>query len=147
MMSATDNKRLVQGIFAELAAGNSKPFVDSFADDIQWTIIGSTEWSGTFRGKRSVLTELLGPLRAQLAERLKVTAHRFIADGAHVVVEGRGYATTKAGQAYNNTYCWIYRLTDGKVQEVTEYMDTKLVADALGSPQRVGSMTSDPSTP
>src|SRR5436309_3267415 len=61
MMSANDNKRLVQGIFAELAAGNSKPFVDSFADDIQWTIIGSTEWSGTFRGKRSVLTELLGP--------------------------------------------------------------------------------------
>ena len=86
-------------------------------------------------------------MRAQLAGRLKVTAHRFIADGAHVVVEGRGQATTKAGQAYNNTYCWIYRLTDGKVQEVTEYMDTKLVADALGSPQRVGSMTSDPSTP
>jgi uncharacterized protein len=135
-MSANENKRVVQDMFAELAAGNSKPFVDSFADDIQWTLIGSTEWSGTFRGKQSVLTELLGPLRAQLAERLTVTTHRFIADGDYVVVEARGRAMTKAGQPYNNSYCWIYRLADGKVQEVTEYMDTQLVAEALGSPQR-----------
>jgi uncharacterized protein len=134
-MGAAENKQRMQDIFAELAAGNSRPFVDSFAEDIQWTLIGSTEWSGTFRGKQSVLTELLGPLRAQLAERLKVTPHRFIADGDHVVVEARGQATTKAGQPYNNSYCWIYRLADGKLQEVTEYMDTQLVADALGSPR------------
>ncbi len=44
-MGAAENKQLLQHIFAELAAGNSKPFVDSFADDIRWTLIGSTKWS------------------------------------------------------------------------------------------------------
>ena len=60
-----------------------------------------------------------------------ILAHRFIAEGDHVVVEGRGQATTKAGKAYNNTYCWVYRIADGKVQELTEYMDTELVTAAL----------------
>lgn len=36
-MGTAENKQRMQDIFAELAAGNSKPFVDSFADDIQWT--------------------------------------------------------------------------------------------------------------
>jgi len=32
-MGATDNKRLLQTIFAALAAGDGKPFLDSMADD------------------------------------------------------------------------------------------------------------------
>jgi uncharacterized protein len=59
-----------------------------------------------------------------------VRAHRFIAEDDHVVVEGRGHATTRSGKAYNNTYCWIYRIADGKAQEITEYMDTELAATA-----------------
>ena len=131
-MGAAENKQLLQDIFAELSQGNSKPFVDSLADGVRWTIIGTTKWSKTFDGKQAVLTELLGPLRAQFTNPLRVTAHRFIAEGDHVVVEARGQATTKAGKAYHNTYCWVCRLAEGQVQELTEYMDTALVAAALG---------------
>ena len=31
-------------------------------------------------------------------------------------------------------FCWIYRLANGKVQELTEYLDTALVEAALGEP-------------
>ena len=41
-MSAAENKQLMQRVFAELAAGNSRPFIDSFADDVRWTIVGRT---------------------------------------------------------------------------------------------------------
>jgi len=64
-MGAAENKQLLQDIFAELSQGNSKPFVDSLAEGVRWTIIGTTKWSKTFDGKQAVLTELLGPLRAQ----------------------------------------------------------------------------------
>ena len=133
-MSAAENKKLLQDAFGELAKGNSRPFVDSLADEVRWTVIGSTKWSRTFDGKPAVLAELLAPLRAQIADHLKVTAHRFIAEDDLVVVEGRGQSTTKAGRPYNNTYCWTCRLANGKVQELTEYMDTQLVATALGDP-------------
>ena len=133
-MSAAENKRLLQDIFTELANGNSLPFVDSLSDEVRWTIIGTTKWSRTFDGKPAVLAELLAPLRAQIADRVRVTADRFIAEADLVVVEGRGHNTTKTGKPYNNTYCWIYRLANGKIQELTEYMDTQLAATALGDP-------------
>jgi len=131
-MGAPENKQLMQDVFAELSNGNSKPFLESLADDVQWTIVGTTSWSRTFQGKERVLAELLTPLRTRLVDRVRVTAHRFIAEGDHVVVEARGQSTTKAGRPYNNTYCWIYRFANGKVQELTEYLDTQLVEAALG---------------
>ena len=133
-MSAVENKKLLQDVFTALANGNSRPFVDSLSDEVRWTIIGTTKWSRTFDGKPAVLAELLAPLRAQIADRVRVTADRFIAEADLVVVEGRGHNTTKTGKPYNNTYCWIYRLSNGKIQELTEYMDTQLAATALGDP-------------
>ncbi len=133
-MSAAENKQLLQHIFSELSNGNPGPFVESLADDVQWTIIGTTDWSKTFDGKQAVLVELLGPLSANFDAPMRVTAHRFIAEDDFVVVEGRGQATTRAGKLYNNTYCWVYRIADGKVKELTEYMDTQLAATSLEKP-------------
>jgi len=131
-MSAAENKQLMQNIFSELSKGNGKPFVDSLADDFCWTILGSTKWSKTYRGKQTVLTDLLKPLFSQFADQYTNTAHRFIAEDDYVVVECRGRVTTKSGIPYNNTYCWVCRVADGKLQELTEYMDTELVTTALG---------------
>ena len=130
-MDTTANKQLVQHIFSELSKGNSAPFLESLADDVRWTIMGTTTWSKTFQGKQAVVTDLFRPLFAQMAEGHTASAHRFIADGEYVVVEGRGCMTTKKGQPYNNSYCWIYRIVGGKMKEITEYLDTQLVADVL----------------
>ncbi|HEY9431453.1 MAG TPA: nuclear transport factor 2 family protein [Blastocatellia bacterium] len=132
-MSAAENKQLMQNIFTELSKGNGAPFVESLADDICWTIIGSTKFSGTYRGKQAVLNELLRPLFARFADQYTNTAHRFIAEDDYVVVECRGRVTTKSGAPYNNTYCWVCRVADGKLQELTEYLDTELVTAVLGA--------------
>jgi ketosteroid isomerase-like protein len=127
-----DNKTLIQQMFASLANADSRPFVALMADDVTWTVMGQTRWSGTYRGKTAVLNDLLGVLRTRLAERYRATAQRIIAEGPYVVVQARGQATTIAGTPYNNEYCFIYRLEDGKIKEVTEYLDTELVTSALG---------------
>jgi ketosteroid isomerase-like protein len=132
-MGAAENKQIMQNIFSELSKGNGVPFVESLADDICWTIIGSTKFSGTYRGKQTVLNELLRPLFARFADQYTNTAHRFIAEDDYVVVECRGRVTTKSGAPYNNTYCWVCHVADGKLQELTEYLDTELVTTALGA--------------
>jgi len=133
-MGAAENKQLMQRIFSELAKGNGKPFVDSLADDFCWTVTGSTKWSKTYLGKQAVLKELLQPLFAQFADQYTNSAQRFIAEGDHVVVECRGRVTTKAGKPYHNRYCWVCRIAGGELQELTEYMDTELVASTLAAP-------------
>jgi ketosteroid isomerase-like protein len=132
-MSAVENKQIVQKIFAELAQGNSRPLVESMAEDFCWTVTGSNRWAGTYKGKEAVLNDLLGQLRVRIEGRIKTIAHRFIAEDDYVVVEARGNNITKEGRPYNNAYCFIIRLADGRLREITEYMDTELVSSVLGN--------------
>jgi ketosteroid isomerase-like protein len=133
-MSATDNKKLMQEIFAGLANRNGTLLIERMAEDFRWINIGTNKWSGTFAGKAAVLRDLLGPLRAKLVERSRTVAHRFIVEGDYVIVEARGDNVTRAGQPYNNEYCFVFRLADGKIKEVKEYADTALVDAVLGDP-------------
>ena len=133
-MSAHENKQLLQDVFAQLAQGNGKPFVDAMAEDFSWKAIGTTAWSRPFRGKQAVMGELMRPLFAQFADRYTNTALRMIAEDDHVVVECRGRVTTKSGKQYNNEYCYVIRFADGKMRELTEYFDTELVTAALQPP-------------
>lgn len=131
-MSASENKQLLQHIYSELSKGNPTPFLENMAEDVRWTIMGTTRWSKTYEGKQAILTELLGPLFAQFADQYTATANRFIAEDDLVVAEVIGRVTTKSGKPYNNSYCYIFRLADGKIQEVKEYLDTQLAVSALG---------------
>ena len=131
-MGALENKKLMRQIFADLSTGNSDLLVTSMANDCRWTVAGTTRWSRTYEGKHAVLTELFARLRARLNGAIKTTAHRLFAEGDFVVVEARGSNTTRSGAPYNNNYCFVFRLADNQLKEVTEYCDTELVTAALG---------------
>jgi uncharacterized protein len=130
------SKQLLQTIFDGLAQGDPKAFRDSLSDDFTWTLTGTTAWSGTYRGKDVVLKQLMRPLFDQFATRYTNTATRIIGEGEWVVVECRGNVETRTGRRYDNQYCWVCRVTDGRLREVIEYMDTELVAQALTPPVR-----------
>lgn len=132
-MTTEDNKRIMQNVFDELARGNSQALIEVLADDVAWHVTGTTKFSATYRGKATLMNELVMPLFSQLEGQFVMTADRYIADDNYVVVEARGKSTTKAGRPYNNKYCWVFRLEDGKVKEVTEYMDTQLVVTTFES--------------
>ncbi len=131
-MGAAENKKLIQDMFAELSKGNAPAFLNAMADDVRFTLIGTTKYSGTFNGKQELINKVLQPLTAQLEGGLTITPENFIADGDFVAMQARGKSTTKSGKSYNNTYCQVFRIADGKVQEVTEYLDTELVTSAFG---------------
>ncbi|HWG88680.1 MAG TPA: nuclear transport factor 2 family protein [Candidatus Acidoferrales bacterium] len=130
-MSTAENKKLLESIFSELSVGNSRPFVEAMADDFSWTVTGTTKWSKKYAGKSVVLGELFGTLTSRMDGRIKTIADRFIGEDDLVVVEAHGSNTTKSGKPYNNRYCFVFRVSEGKLKEVTEYLDTELVSSAL----------------
>jgi ketosteroid isomerase-like protein len=132
-MKTEENRRLMQQVFAELAKGNSQALVDVLADDVAWHVTGTTKFSRTYHSKASLMNELVVPLFSLLADQLAMVADRIIADDNYVAVECQGKATTKLGKPYNNKYCLVVRLEDGKIKELTEYMDTNLVITTFGS--------------
>lgn len=131
-MDTADNKRLVQEAFGALADGDSRPLARCLAPDVRWTVSGTTRWSGTFVGRDAVLTDLLRPLAARIAGPVRIRPHRVVAEGDLVVVEGRGDNLTLDGERYDNTYCWVCRMADGKLVDIVEHCDTDLVARVLG---------------
>lgn len=137
-MSTAENKKLIEDIFA--VAGNPDPsardralFVASLAADATWTVMGQYSWSRTFTGKEQIMKDLHGHVRTLLVDPTRTLAHRFIADGDHVVVEAKGDNLTKAGLRYDNDYCLVFRLEGGKIREIREYCDSVLTERALGS--------------
>jgi uncharacterized protein len=130
-MNPSENKRVIQTAFERLAAGETKPYLDMLADDISWTVIGTTKWSGAYRGKEDLVSRLLRPVGKLLGNRYDIRIHSIVAEGDMLVVEQRGHNTTANGRPYHNTYCWVCRMRDGKIQELTEYLDTEALSAVL----------------
>jgi hypothetical protein len=132
-MSASDNKEMLRGIYVEVAKGNPQPFLDAMSDDVRWTLIGSTKFSGSYSGKQNVLEKFLAPVLAEVDGHMELTPHNFIADGDYVAMQATGKSLTKYGKRYDNTYCHVFRIVDGKIREITEYCDTELITQAFSA--------------
>jgi ketosteroid isomerase-like protein len=131
-LSAADNKRLVQEIYDRCAERDGALFAASLADEVTWLVTGQNAWSGLFRGKGEVLGKLQAHFRSLLLERPRTVPLRVFADGDHVIVEAKGDNVTRTGVRYDNDYCMVMRLADGKIVEIREYNCSALVERVLG---------------
>ena len=132
-MTAEQNKQVVLDFYAAGARGDMDRCFELLADDIAWTNIGTTKFSGTFVGKQALMDELLGPLFGQLKAGIGSTIERLTAEGDIVVAQTSGTAETHDGTPYNNSYCQVIQVRDGKIAAVKEYFDTALVDAVFGS--------------
>jgi ketosteroid isomerase-like protein len=130
-VGTTENKALVSSFFASGNRGDLERCLEIIDDRVVWTNIGTTKLSGRYVGKEALTTELLGPVFGRLKSGIRSTVDNMVAEGDFVVVQSRGQAETTEGRQYNNTYCHVFKIRDGKILEVTEYMDTELVSSVL----------------
>lgn len=131
-MGADDNKAVIAAFFD---AGNRGDMIRCLAlldEDVRWTNIGSTKYSGTYSGKQALIKDLLTPVFSRLKAGIRSTVESIVAENDYVVAQSRGHAETTEGRPYNNTYCHVFRISNGKIREVTEYMDTELVSAVFG---------------
>lgn len=132
-MGIEDNKQVVLDFFEAGARGDMEACFALLADDISWTNIGTTKFSGTYVGKQEITEKLLGPLFGQLKAGIVSRIEQLTAEGDIVVAQTSGTAETVDGIAYNNSYCQVIRIRDGKIAVVKEYMDTALIDSVFGA--------------
>ncbi len=130
-VSGSENKQFVEEIFRQLAQGNSGALGAAMAEECRWVFPGNWSWSGVWEPRSAVLDGLLRPLADQFADGYRNEADFVLSDGDRVVVQARGYATTTGGEPYHQTYCFIFRIADGRIVEVIEHCDTALVERVL----------------
>jgi hypothetical protein len=132
VMSAEANKKLVQQIYIDSASRSGTTFADNLADDASWIVTGQYSWSHEFKGRDAILEGLMGHFRSFFAVRPRTVAFNMIAEGDYVVVESRGDNVTKAGLRYDNQYCMVWRIENGRIVLIKEYCDSTLVERVLG---------------
>ena len=131
-MPTETNRQLVRTAFEAMGRSDIRPLTELMTDDFAWIIEGQTRFSRRFEGKEPVKRELLGPLFEAFATPYRFTIDEIIAEAERVVVLGRGEVKTKAGKDYNNSYCFVLRMADGRLTELREYLDTALVESVFG---------------
>lgn len=131
-MGSAENKQVVLDFYAAGARGDMDTCFSLLADDVTWTNIGSTRFSGTYTGKQAIATDLLGPLFGQLKAGISSQVERLIAEDDIVVAQTSGTAETTNGTPYNNTYCQVIKIRNGQILAVKEYMDTALIDSVFG---------------
>ncbi len=131
-MGSEKNKALVREAYGAISAGDVDGFMDRLADDVEWYFIGSHKFGRTFRGKDDIMSNLFESLGSVLTSTIQLEIKQLIAEGDKVVSEMQGTSRSTDGKDYNNTYCIILTVTDGKIQEMREYLDTELVTEVFG---------------
>ena len=126
-MSATKNKKVIETAFTAWSQGDGMALFNLIADNVNWTITGSSPISGTYTTKHDFIEKALKLQREHLAGPPVAHVHKVIAEDDWVVVQWEGRATTKTGMPYNNQYCYVLEVADGKIIRGTTYWDTELV--------------------
>jgi hypothetical protein len=129
-MGAAENKEVVRKM------GEAKSLDDmlaTMAEDVRWTIQGTTKYSRVMNGKKEIIDKLLHPIFGEIESMGSNHVDNVIAEGDYVVVQQHATGRkTKTGNPYNNNYCLVFKVIGGKIKEITEYLDTELVTAAFG---------------
>jgi uncharacterized protein len=129
---ATGARAVLQRYLDALAAGDLAAIADSFTDDATWWIHGTLPVSGTKCGRKAIMDFLIsaGTLYQTGTQHFKFGEITVEADRA--VLEWRVRGTASAtGLAYDNAYCGVFRVRDGRIAEVREYFDSLHAAQVL----------------
>ena len=112
-------KQLHKKISEEFANGNIAFVSHYLADNVKWNILGNLP----IIGKEEVIEV---SKMSQLQSFPIIAIKNIITESDHVVIESTGVAKTKEGKQYNQTYCDVFKFSEGKLQEITTYLDTAL---------------------
>lgn len=127
----------VAGAFSEWRESGKSPFA-YLADDVRWTIHGSSQIAGSYVSKDDFVRA-----KSRISHRItsggvSPTVLSIATSGEWVSVLWRGAATAIDGRPYDNTYFWRVRVVGSLIVEGEAMYDDAVVDDLLSRlPDRV----------
>jgi ketosteroid isomerase-like protein len=130
-MSAEQNKEMVKAAWNAVGKGDLKTAFGNMADNVSWLIPGNIPGvSGLKRGKDEIV-KFMSSIGATLPEGMHTEITRAYADGDAVILEVTNKAKVSNGKSYENEYCFVFEIENGKIRRIREYTDTQKAKDIL----------------
>ena len=132
-MGSAENKRFVKEYFERVSSGDPS-VLDALTDDVNWWVPPGSDMAGLYEGKEAVIGLFMkGTGLYSQTEPMKIRVEELVAEAdtvcAQVIIE----AKTAKGREYRNHYHFVFKLRDGKIRAVKEYVDTQYAHQVLFS--------------
>lgn len=127
------NEQLALDFLAVLSSGDLETLRTFIDEDSVWEpMVQAIPGAGSHRG-HAIIDEFLAPVRGLFAPGdPKVHPEAIFSDGDFVCVESYSDGTLQDGRPYHNRYGWVFRMNNGKIGRLHEYMDSHYVATLFG---------------
>ena len=131
-MSEQQNLQIVQAFYGAFGRGDVSAALNTLAENIRWVVPGPRE-SIVFAGQREGREQVakLFEKFAEMQEPEEFEPREFLAQGDKVVAMGHyRYRIKATGRSYESDWVHVFAISDGKVSDFEEYMDTSAWAAA-----------------
>jgi hypothetical protein len=136
--AANADEQLVLDFFDTLSSGDLEKLRTFYHDQSVWEpkvkdIAGAGKHIGM-----DIIDKFLAPVRGMFEPGdPKVHVHNMFSrakdsGGAWVCVESNSTGKTGDGKIYDNDYCWVFEISNGKIDAMREYMDSHYTAKLFG---------------
>jgi len=105
----------VHDVFKGLENGDGVAFFEYEDNNVDWTVEGTHPLAGHYRSKSDFRSHTFDKLDRVLPQCTQLRVEHALVSGDWAVVELHSLATAKNGLKFDNRYCWVCRLADGKI--------------------------------
>lgn len=127
-------KEVVRRFLCLMSTGNPEDMEKAaslFAEDATFWIIGNLAMSGTLHGREQILEKLFRPnFKRIVPGTVTLKLGKVIAEGEYVAAEWTSRRKVIDSKDYENTFFGLFRVKNGRIHSLREYMDTLSVKEA-----------------
>ncbi len=130
-MTAEEKKEFVTKTWTTFLSGDAKAVSANFSDNVSWLVPGNMPGvSGVRRGKDEIF-KIISGAAAVFPEGLQCQVNKAFADGDTVILELTNRGKVSNGKLYDNEYCFVFELENGKIRRIREYLDTQKAKEII----------------
>lgn len=130
-MTTEQNKELVLRTWQAMFAGDVKTAFANMSDEVSWLVPGSLQNLGGVKRGKDAIVDLFRSVAKMFPAGLKTEIRRTYADGDTVILELVNRGKLFNGRDYENDYCFVFEIENGKIRRIREYVDTLKVKELI----------------
>ncbi|MCC4632705.1 nuclear transport factor 2 family protein [Xanthomonas dyei] len=125
------NLDIIRATYEGSSEENGKHLAAALAPEATWTEAAGFPYAGTYTGPAEVFEQVFHRLATEWVG-YKAEVHTYLADKDYVAAFGAYSGTyAKTGKFMRATFAHLYRLKDGKIQSMEQYVDSLMVHQAI----------------
>ncbi|QQE13334.1 ketosteroid isomerase [Planctomycetota bacterium] len=119
---------LIKQMFVHIENSDFDAFFENVHDEVEWTVMGSHAFAGTYKGKEVFRSGTYVPVNKDVKDGAVLHVEHVYLDKNVAVVEMVSLPTDFKNKTMRNTYCWVLEFDDSaKAVRVRAYVDPALM--------------------